>query len=129
MVIGSLICGTTSYFVADRLMDPNSQSLESYERLSVSEQEKVKSYELACSILRVFPHSSREEIRKRFLAEMLQFHPDKHDFLTQTNESPQDAHYKEFKIRTFIELKSSYDFIVNFRQEKNTWTNERLANY
>lgn len=36
-IIGSFICGTASYLQADKLTDPSSQSLESYEKHQVND--------------------------------------------------------------------------------------------
>lgn len=109
-IIGGFIGGFATSMAVDYLMDGSGYSMKVYERRELSEDEKVNSYNLACIKLDVSPRATKETIKATARRRYLEFHPDK--------AMPQDLDYNT---KRFIEIRSSYTLIKQFRTDAGTW--------
>jgi outer membrane lipoprotein SlyB len=64
-LIGGIICGVIASYGADYLIDPQSQNLDLFEQIEVSEEDKRKSYDRSCDIIGVFPGAARDKIKEK----------------------------------------------------------------
>lgn len=116
-LIGGFLCSAGAAVATDYHFDLQSYQLESYEHLKVADQDKYRSYIIACETISVFPEASRAHIMEQTRQQYLRFHPDKHAM-----DSPQEKEYYEKK---FIQVRIAYDFIKVYRQERGTWSDNQ----
>jgi hypothetical protein len=76
-LIGSLVVGASASMAVDYAMDKKAYSVENFKEAEVTEEQKLKSYIMACDILQVPPKATKKFILERARAKFKDFHPDK----------------------------------------------------
>eukprot|EP00347_Sterkiella_histriomuscorum_P018291 403346070 len=112
-LLGGLFASVGSQILVDQYFDSKSYSLEEYEKYEISDEMKYESYLKACEKIQIPAGATKAQIEQQTKIQYLRFHPDKH-----SDKNPQD---QEFYKTMFIEIRLSYIFIKQYRNEKGTW--------